>query len=111
MVQILQGAPDLHGNDAATVKGRAARVGERLDLLGVAATDFGGELAAHALPPRQVADLREVLRPSGDRADHDPQATLALHRRDGDAGPILTRARAELPIDGAPPAEIGRAHV
>src|SRR5215212_4232311 len=97
MVQVLQGARDLHGDDAATVTGRAARVGERLNLLGVAAADFGGELAAQALSPRQVADLREVLRPSGDRADHDPQATVALCRRDGDTGPILTRTRAKLP--------------
>src|SRR5215210_3721518 len=102
MAQVLQGTLDLHGDDAATVTGRAARVGERLNLLGVAAADFGGELAAHALSPRQVADLREVLRPSGDRADHDPQATVALCRRDGDTGPILTRTRAKLPVDGAP---------
>src|SRR5215212_2474532 len=101
MVEVLQGAPDLHGDYVATVTGRAARVGDRLYLLGVAPTDFGGELAAHALTPRQVADLREVLRSSGDRADHDPQATVALRRCDGDAGPILTRTRAKLPIDGA----------
>jgi hypothetical protein len=72
MVQILKGAPDLHGDDAATVTSRAARVRERLNLLGVAASDLGGDFAAQALPPRQVADLREVLGPSGDRADHDP---------------------------------------
>src|SRR5215218_1808601 len=101
MVEVLQGAPDLHGDDAATVTGRAARVGDRLYLLGVAAADLCGQLAAHALTPRQVADLREVLRSSGDRADHDPQATVALRRCDGDAGPILTRTRAKLPIDGA----------
>src|SRR5215211_6253808 len=101
MVDVLQGAPDLHGDDAATVTGRATRVGDRLYLLGIAPTDFGGELAAHAIAPRQAADLREVLRPSGDRADHDPQAAVALRRCDGDARPILTRTRAKLPIDGA----------
>jgi hypothetical protein len=52
MVQILQGAPDLHGDDAATVTSRAARVRERLNLLGVAASDLGGDFAAQALPPR-----------------------------------------------------------
>src|SRR5215212_3357835 len=102
MDQVLQGAPDLHGDDAATVTGRAARVGDRLYLLGVAAADFGGEFAAYALPPRQIADRREVLRPFGDRADHDPQGTIALRCRDGDARPILARTRAELPIDGTP---------
>src|ERR671933_862859 len=102
MAEVLEGAPDLDGDDAATVAGRPARVGERLYPFGVAAPDLGGELAVNALSPRQVTDLGEVLRPLGDRAYDDPQAASALGRSDRDAGAVLARTRAELPVDRAP---------
>src|SRR5215218_2995878 len=101
IVQFLQSPSDLHGDDAATVAPRTTRVRDRLYLLGVAASDLGGELPAQGLPSRQVANIREVLRPSGDRADHHPQPVSIPGRRDGDAGPILARTRTELPVHGA----------
>src|SRR5919202_4421387 len=102
MVQVLQGAPDLHGDDAAAVAGRAARVGDRLYALGVAAPDLSGELAGQALFLHQATDFREELRSSGYRPDHDPQPAIIFRHRDGDAGPILARTGAELAVDGAP---------
>src|SRR5215210_1555101 len=108
--QVLQGAAHLHGDDAAAVAGRAARVGEWLYLLRVAASDLRRKLAVQPLLLRDRAHLREVLRSLGYRPHHDPQPAILPDRRDRDAGPVLGRARAELAVDGASVAA-GDAHL